>query len=294
MDEGSPNLGSPAVGPEPEEVRAPAGNIPRTRFWGKLGSPTVATVVAVVAAAIAFLSATASILQEKSAEQHNSIVQHQQLMSLVADIARKPVDLQQARTNYKDDEEVLDDTVASIGLTGFAQAEEAAGIIQSLHDQSVTSAEYYIVAVALENNSDYAISLQFLDSAAARSMDVRGHVDALRESAKLLYLLGGQENIHAAEGKIADAKAVIARAVLMTDDTRKSVLAYTYLFDAKFQAKINCEKAKEEFRAAQKMVTDTPDASTPGIRAKFKTNSATHRSMPTIDDRRRWHWEFIV
>jgi hypothetical protein len=264
------SLGSlPAVDPKPEVIPAPARNVPRTRFWGKLGSPTVATVIAVIATAIALLSATVSFLQERSAERQNSIDQHQQLVSLVTHIVREPAAIQQARVSYKADETALENAIQTFSLAKFAQAEEAAGIIQSLHGQDVTSAEYYIVAIALEVGNDYALSLQFLDNAAARPTDVHGHVDALRESAKLLYQLGGPANIDAGERKIADAKAVINNALLMPDDKKKSALVYTYLFDAQNHERINCETANREFRIAQGIITNAPTASTPRINAEL-------------------------
>lgn len=251
----------PAVGPMTVRTPSTVGKIPKTGFWNKFGSPTITTTVAVIAAAIALVSAAVSIFQEELAKQQNSITQHQQLESLVANLARSSAITQQAKIKYKDDQEAFRDVDHSITITSFGEAEEAASIIQSLHGQGVTPIEYYIVAKALENGNDYTISLRFLDSAAANPMDLRDHIDALRESATLLYRLGGPANIDAAETKIAETIAAINGALLITDRQRKSELVYTYLFDAERQANINCGKARGRFRVAQKIAANITNVS---------------------------------
>jgi hypothetical protein len=250
---------------EQEQVSAPEGKVISPSFWKRLGSPTATAAIAIIAAAISLASATASVLQERVAQRQNTIALRQQLVSLVADISHAPSLIQTAAETYKGDETRRRDAIETIDLTKLLQAEEAASVIESLPTQEVASNEYFIVATALDESSrDKATPLKFLDRAASNASSPHIRANVLRQSAKILYELRGQENIAAAGRKIDEAKGVYAGVPFTTSDDKNADLAYTLLFDAQFQVKINCQKAREELVQAKKITDGGPSLTTTG------------------------------
>jgi hypothetical protein len=207
----------------------------------------------------------ATYMQAGAAEQQNQISMRGQLVALVADISRSRTTAQEATLTYQEDEARLREAIEAISLTRSLQAEEAAAIIDALPPEIVGSTEYFIVAVALEEASrDQSTPLRYLDRAAKNALSPHSRANALRESAKLLYRLGGPANIAAAEQKMEEAKNVFDGVSFTTVDDRDAELAYTLLFDAQFQVRIDCQKAKDEFAEAQRITARGPDVTTTG------------------------------
>lgn len=243
-----------------------------TSFWERLGSPTAAAIIAILALAIALASAATSIFQERLAHREYTIALRQQLVSLVGDISRVPSLEQAAVATYKNDNAALRDVIDAIDHTKLVQAEEAAGIIELLPSEEVTSNEYFVVAEALDESSrDKATPLRFLERAASASSIPRARAQALRQSAKIFYELGDRENIAAAERKMDEAKAVYNGVVFTTSDDRDADLAYTFLFDASFQVHIDCQKAKDEFAEGKRITGGLPSRTTSGSATLLET-----------------------
>lgn len=199
-----------------------------------------ATKIAKYSAWIAALAAVASIvLSLYSAHlvgQQNSNAQQQELVSLVTDIEQG----QQAATAPNG---------ASAALIALGEAEEANSIIASLHS-NVSSAEKYIVGIALEDGDDYQPALTLLTSAAKEGSDPRTAADAWRAAAAVLYTLDMNRQ--------AESDMDLARGSYtgkyVTWVSRENNIAFTDLFDVPYQASIGqCSfaESKEWNKAAQ-------------------------------------------
>lgn len=199
-----------------------------------------ATKIAKYSAWVAAIAAAASIvLSVYSAHlvgQQNSNAQQQELVSLVTDIEQG----QQAATGPNG---------SSAALIVLGEAEEADAIIASLHS-NVSSAEKYIVALALEDGDDYQSALMLLTSAAKERSDPRTTADSWRAAAAALYTLNMNSQ---AEKDIDQAKESYSENGV-TWVSQENNIAFTDLFDIPYQASIGrCSfaESKEWDKAAQ-------------------------------------------
>jgi hypothetical protein len=144
-------------------------------------------------------------------------------------------------------------------LTEIADSEEAVNIIGLMHHNGVTAVEYYYVAVGLQAGGSDAEALRLLGIAATLLADPRTRANILRAEAQILYQHGRASK---AEYDINLAE----QAFSVPDVTREEYLsnmAYTELFDAQYQAQINCSTAQAEAMAAKEIIETIPN--TPAI-----------------------------
>jgi hypothetical protein len=125
-------------------------------------------------------------------------------------------------------------------------------LIDVLNGNGVTALEYYQTSVGLETGYDFAQALNFLKMAAGMRPDPQTRATVLHAEAALLYQIG---NDTGAERAIALSK----KAFDVPDETteaQQNNVAYTELFDAFFQAKMNisCSTAETEIKAAKEII----------------------------------------
>lgn len=220
--------------------------------WYKNPVILIPILVSVVSAIIAVVSAVGSIDQANIAKDQaniasdqNIVAEQQELVTLVGGITQDPATIAQESEMITNENSLLG---AQNGVTTeeLVDSEEAATLIHMLHAKGVTATEYYETAVGLESGQSYAQALSFLKSAVALPSDPRTRASALHFEAQIYYQLG-----QVSEAKQADMLAEQSYDVPdVTPPNRLSNLAYTELFDAFYQASLNCASGQAEVNAA--------------------------------------------
>jgi tetratricopeptide (TPR) repeat protein len=214
----------------------------------------VTSLIAIGAAvAIGLYSAHLTGLQNTNAQQ-------QELVSLVTDIAQgSPAS------------NITNQNTFNPQLTILGEAEEADNLIHELPPSDVSSAEKYIVGLALENGDDYEPALQLLTSAAQEASDPRSASDAWRVAASILYLL--QLN--------SQAERDVNRAIRsydkpgVTSVSRASNVAFTDLFDVQYRASLDCSVALNEWNVAAQLSQVDPNILSGGNATASEANGRT-------------------
>jgi hypothetical protein len=208
------------------------------RSTGIAAFSAITSLIAIGAAvAVGLYSAHLVELQNTNAEQ-------QELVSLVTGIA------QGSPTGT-----ITDQNAFNPQLTILGEAEEADNLIHQLPASDVSSAEKYIVGLALENGDDYEPALQLLTSAALEASDPRTASDAWRVAARILYIL--QLNSRAEKDISLAIKSYDEPGV--TSVSKLSNFAFTELFDVEYRASLDCSVALAEWNVAAQLSQADPD-----------------------------------
>jgi len=213
------------------------------------------TIIALGAAIAAVTSAWISWTQSDIAKNQNIVAEQQELVTLVGDISQDPATIaqqSQAITN----ESALSNAQDGIAMTELVDSEEAATLINILHGEGVTATEYYEIALGLQSGQSYAQALSFLQRAVVLPADPRTRASSLRFEAQIDYQLGKNS---AAEHADMLAGQAYAHAQDVTPENEANNLAYTELFDAYYQASLNCTNGKAEVTAANKILALHPE-----------------------------------
>ncbi len=220
------------------------------------------TLISLAAMLIALLSAGASAyLANKAngvAAQQEIVAEQQELVSLVADIAQEPATIAQEAVTFKGNPAAFHNAETGTQLTELADSEEAVYIIGLLHHNGVAAVEYYYTAVGLQAGESDAEALSLLGTAATLPADPRTRANILRTAAQILYELGrGSEAEH--DINLAEQAFDVPD---VTNEEYSNNMAYTELFDAQYQALINCSTAKVEVTAATNILKTIPNTPT--------------------------------
>jgi hypothetical protein len=202
------------------------------------------------------------------AEQQAVVGERQQLVSLVASIAQVPATIAQESVTFRGDPTAFHNAEVGTQLTELADSEEAVNIIGLLHHNGVTAVEYYYVAVGLQAGGSDAEALRLLAIAATLPADPRTRANILRTEAQVFYQLG---RVSKAEQDIILAKQAFA-VPDVTSEEYSSNIAHTELFDAHYQAQINCLTAQAEVAAAKKLLKTIPN--TPALVSQEATDES--------------------
>jgi tetratricopeptide (TPR) repeat protein len=205
------------------------------------------TVIAAFSAFISVVAIGVAVVAGLSSEHlttlQNINAQQQELVSLVTDIAQgSPAG------------NVTNQNAFNPQLTILGEAEEADNIIHELPRSDVSSAEKYIVGLALRGGEDYQPALQIFTSAALEASDPRTASDSWREAASILYMFKRNSR----------AENYINRAIRsydgpgVTNYSRESNFAFTVLYDVQYRAFVDCSVALNEWDEAARLIRENP------------------------------------
>jgi hypothetical protein len=195
------------------------------------------SVVAIGAAVVVGLnSAHLTVVQNTNAQQ-------QELVSLVTDIA------QGSPAGYITNQNAFDPQLTILG-----EAEEADNIIQELPRSDVSSAEKYIVGLALREGDDYQTALQLFISGALEASDPRTASDSWREAASILYML----KLNSQAEKDIDRAIRSYDVPGVTNYNREGNTAFTDLDDVQYRAFVDCSVALTEWDEAARFIQENP------------------------------------
>jgi tetratricopeptide (TPR) repeat protein len=200
----------------------------------------VGTVVAVVAAVIAYEQVHLASVQNEGAERVA-------LVTLVTGIGQVTQSLATAPASLST---VLDEQ-------RLADAAQGLELVNALHDQ-VPAIDNYELGVAFEGSGEYAEALKSWDRAATTA-DPHYRASALRGVAQILYRIGGVKNIRQAQ---IDIDKAYDAWVGKPDVSRNQIYSnkeFTDLFDIRNSAApLDCARARSEFADAKRLIAADP------------------------------------
>jgi hypothetical protein len=232
------------------------------------------------------ISGAAAYFSYTQTNRQNNVANQQELLTIVTNIAQAPVTLAQEQTSDPGN------TSAQFGtdMSELANGEEAARFMSLLPSKDITPIEYYETGLALELGENYALALTYLGDATNQTVDPRSAANALRSEATINFDLG---NLSVAEQDISDAEQAynvhgslpVNTANKLPDVTGAQYwnnVAYTGFYDASFFEIIQCPAAVTELQAAEKVITDNPDAVTVEITSIKDQDIKNLRSCPQL------------
>ncbi len=219
---------------------------------------TVIAVFSAVTSLIAIGAAVAvGLYSAHLVELQNTNAQQQELVSLVTDIAQgSPAG------------NITNQNAFNPQLTLLGEAEEADNLIHALPPSDVSSAEKYIVGLALENGEDYQPALEILTSAAREASDPRSASDAWRIAAGILYML----RLNSQAEKDIDLAIRSYSGPWVTSLSRASNIASTDLFDVQYRAFLDCSVALAEWNVAAELSQVNPNLLSGGNATAWEAN----------------------
>jgi hypothetical protein len=231
-------------------------------------------IIAILTTVISVIAATAAIFQVNEARDQNAAAEQEELLTVVSNLAQVPSMLSQESVTFKSNPAELQNAQSGTDETQLADSEEAVNLISLLHGNGVTADEYYEVAMGLQNNGGDAQALGLLGIAASRAASPRIHADIWRDDAQIYYSLS--------QASEAGRYIMLAyRAFNGPDISRGSKInneIYTKLFDAVYQASINCPTAREEVSFAEGLIKNNQGSQGAGVLAQeIRTNAAIAR-----------------
>jgi tetratricopeptide (TPR) repeat protein len=242
---------------------------PRKRWYVKSKN-----IIAILTTSISVIAATAAILQVNQARDQNVAAEQEELLTIVGNLAEVPSILNQESVTFKSDPAALQNAQNGTDNTQLADSEEAVNLISLLNDDGVTAEEYLQVAMGLQNNGIYAQALSYLGIAASQNSSPRINADIWRDYAQIYYQLN----------RASVAEHYIRRAYNAFNvpgepkGSKLGNMVYTELFDAVYQASINCSIAREEVSFANGLTSSNPSLKSPSVVAQeTRANEALAR-----------------
>ncbi|HTA96418.1 MAG TPA: hypothetical protein VK730_02100 [Solirubrobacteraceae bacterium] len=218
------------------------GDAERMR-WNINASTAAAWFSAVVAAG----GITLAVTQNRVASRQNALADRQSLVTLVSELTRNISLEQKAETSHLTGEQVL------IEQALLADAEQALTVAEALHE-SVPAIDSFEIGKAFSYSVEYSRALTSLNRAAEADSAPRTRANALREEARLLFLIGGRRNL--AKGR--EDLALAYRAFEKQPDVTRELIdhdhAFTDFYSAAEEAHFDCQRAHAEFLEGKALI----------------------------------------
>jgi hypothetical protein len=158
----------------------------RSKPWYKNAS----TMISVTALLFSFSTTYVSYSRAAAQDVHST---RQELRSLLQRLAALPKENVEIAKKYADDPAAMNMVSGFINQENSLLARQAAELARRLPENTVSGAEYYSVAMALQNAYDLAAASEFLGYAISATTDFNTEIAALRMSANLQFIQGHPE-----------------------------------------------------------------------------------------------------
>jgi tetratricopeptide (TPR) repeat protein len=155
--------------------------------WHKNAS----TLISVTALLFSFTTTYLSYNRTAAQDIHNT---RQELRSLLQRMAALPKENVEIGKKYVDDPAAMNMISGFINQENTLLARQAAELARQLPDHTVSGAEYYAIAVALQSAYDLESAATFLDYSIAVTKDFNTEIAAIRMKANLKFIQGHPES----------------------------------------------------------------------------------------------------